>query len=265
MAGLKEVPEFREMEVDGVEQPEVGDVRRPELGEAEVLLTADAGQHAALGGQDLNQAPGDGGQVIAGREIEQRRHEMGVQVESPGPGSPDAGHRQRGAFLPRIAFRQQAIVLAGHLHGLFSQAGVFVAHRHHFGQVTGVGALVGDGNIEPGMAVIGNRQVDVERILVRRKRAGQGYGGRRRLGSREVEQQAIGEDSGGFRNPELTRRERLPADLERDEAPGIAGEGLHPEFERTLDETVLRLEVLRAQEGALHPDYRLESLHRISS
>src|ERR1039457_6691818 len=172
-----------------------------------------------------------------------------------------AGHRQGGTFLPRIAFRQQAVVLACHLHRLFSQAGVFVAHRHHFGQVTGVGALVRNGNVEPRMAVIGYRQVDVERILVWRKTAGQGYRRRRRLGSREVEQQPIREDSGGFRYPELTRRERLLTDLQLDESPGIAGEGLHAELERALDETILSLEVLRTQEGALHPDYGLESLH----
>src|ERR1035441_7568834 len=99
MAGLKEGQEFREMEIDGVEQPKIGDVRGAELGEAEVFLTANAGEHAALGGQDLDQAPGDGGEVIAGGEIEQRRDKMGVQVESSGPGSPDAGHGQGGAFL----------------------------------------------------------------------------------------------------------------------------------------------------------------------
>ena len=115
------------------------------------------------------------------------------------------------------------------------------------------------------MAVIGNGQVDVEGIPIRRKRAGQGYGRRRRLGSREVEQQPIRENPGSFRYPELPRRKRLLTDLERDEAPGIAGEGFHPELEGALDKTILSLEVLRTQEGPLHPDYGLESLHRISS
>ena len=63
-----------------------------EIGQALIFLPAAAGELAALGGENLDQAAQHGNQVIAGAVLDERRNEIGVGLEKP----------RRRALHPRI-------------------------------------------------------------------------------------------------------------------------------------------------------------------
>ena len=57
--------------------------------------------------------------------------------------------------------------------------------------------------------------------------------------------------------------ESASVELEGEEAPGVAAEGLEVETDGVLDETLLRLEVLWGEEGAFGPDDGLKLAHEL--
>ena len=59
----------------------------------------------------------------------------------------------------------------------------------------------------------------------------------------------------------FTIAEGFGIDLERAESPGTERKRLELEVQHVLQEPILNLQVLRAEEGPLRPDDRLESLH----
>src|SRR4051812_41947815 len=115
---FEQMAEHREMRVDRVQQPETRNVRCVKFGEALVLLTTRSGEAARTCGEDLYQAAYDGRQIVAGRDIEQRRYVMRVELEEAGGRAPDARDSEDSTALLRFAFEQNAQVLARHLDGL---------------------------------------------------------------------------------------------------------------------------------------------------
>ena len=79
-ARLEQMAELREVRIDGIEQPEVGDIGDGEFGQALVLLAAHAGEHAAARGEIFDQPAGDGDQIIAGGNVQQRGDEVRVEL-----------------------------------------------------------------------------------------------------------------------------------------------------------------------------------------
>src|SRR6185436_4509682 len=166
-AGLEQVAEKREGRIDGVEQPETGDVGRREIGEALIFLAAQAGDGSGAGGQNLHQLTGDACEVIAGMEIEQGRNESRFGLKGAGLGAPYSRHAQVGEAVEGFAFGEQTQVLVGDLYRLFGEAGVFVAEQFDFRAVARATLTAGSSDVETALAVLRNRQVNVEGGLIR--------------------------------------------------------------------------------------------------
>jgi hypothetical protein len=76
--------------------------------------------------------------VLARADVDQRRHVRRVELERAGGAANDARERQRDMALDRFALEQEAQVLARDLDRLLGQAGVLVASRDDFGDVSGM-------------------------------------------------------------------------------------------------------------------------------
>ena len=260
-ARFEEVAEQRERRVDGVEQPETGDIRGREIGQALILLPPQAGYGAGTCVEDFHQTPRDRDQVIAGVEIEQRRHEGRVQLEGAGLGAPHARRAQRGIAVARFAFAKQAKVLVRHLHRFFREAGGFVAEELNLRAVARAALTRRPFHVEAALTVLGNGQIEIERGLVRLETIGQQLWRRRGVGAGYVKHQAVGKNPGGARNTERAAGQLLLADLHLGETPRAEREVIQVELEQVFKKAVLKLKVLGAQECPLGPDYRLQSFH----
>src|SRR5687767_8472074 len=111
------------------------------------------------------------------------------------------------------------------------------------------------------MPLMRNGQENVEFIRIRIELIEQPHRLRSRIGVGNREDQSVWEDSRRFRDREVAGRQLLLVDLQRGESPRLERERLGLESKGVLQEPVLRLEVLRAEERALHPDDRLELFH----
>ncbi len=252
---------LRKVRIHGVEQPEVRDICRPKIRQAKILLPPHPRQNAALGRKNLHQPPRDCAQIIAGCEVEQRRHELRIKLQNPGIAPAHPGDTHRRTFLARITPGQEPEVFTRHLNGLFRQSGVLIPNRDHIGKVPRIRLLLGNRNIQAAVSVIGYAQEHIHRILIRTERLCQRD--RRRQGFRtgKIEQEPVGEYSRRFRQAELAGCKRFLFDPQVQKAPGIRGQGFQPALKRALNEAVLSLQMLRAQQGTLHPNYRLKLTH----
>src|SRR5260370_26372328 len=112
---LEQVLYQREVRVDRVEQPEVGDIGGAEIGQAEVFLPPRPGELAAARRQNLDQPPENRDQKIARRQIDQGRHELGIElVKSRGGFFYSCPPSQR-SRLPGFAFHPHTTILSGQL------------------------------------------------------------------------------------------------------------------------------------------------------
>src|SRR5579872_608075 len=107
-----------------------------------------------------------------------------------------------------------------------------------------------------------NGKKNIQRFLLRIKRVRKRLGGRRRIGIRDIENQTIGENTGGIGDRKIPGRQSFLVDLQARESPGGEAQRLHLELQSALNETILRLKILRTQERALPPDDRLQTFHR---
>ena len=258
---LEEVPHFREVSVDRVQQPEVRDVGDAELGEVLVLLPPPVGQGAALGREQLHQAPGDRHQVLARRDVDERGDEVRVELVAAGRGPHDPRHGKRRVPLDGFALHQDPEVLARHDQRLFGEARVLIPSEQHLREVTRVPVLLAGGDVESVVALLGDGKIDVQRLLVRLPAGFEGSRGRRWIGVGDFEQQAIGQDTGGLRNPEHPARERLAIDVEALKPPRAKGEREELKLEQVFEKAILGLEVLGREQDALRPQNGLQLAH----
>ena len=205
--------------------------------------------------------PRDAGQVIAGVEIEQGRNEARIGLKSAGLGAPHARHTQGGVAVERFALGEQAQVLARDLHGLFGEAGVLVAEQFDFRAVARAALTRGGGDVQAALAILRNRQVNVEGGLIRLEAVGQQLWAAGRNRSPEYRRAGRREKCRTRWKCRAIRRPAPPADLQGTEAPGPERQAVQVELQQVFEEAVLQLEMLRTEESAFGPDHRLQSLH----
>ena len=179
------------------------------------------------------------------------------------PASPaaDARGAQRRVAVQRFAFRQQAQILARDLHRLLGEPCIFIAKQLDFGTVPGAALSRRRGHVEPAFAIVRHGQIQIDAGLVRLETVRQLLGRGRRIGSRDIEQQTVGENARRRRDAKQPARQRFLADRQGGKAPRPEREALQLELKQVFQEAVLDLQMLWAEKGALRPDHRLESLH----
>src|SRR5262245_23155480 len=78
---VKKVSQYWRVCIETVQEPEIRDIRLPEIDKTLVFFPPHSGKIGAFCRDDLKQSTRDGHQVIARRDIEQRRNEVRVQFE----------------------------------------------------------------------------------------------------------------------------------------------------------------------------------------
>src|ERR1035437_1176980 len=239
--------------VHGVKQPEVSNVRGGEIRQALILLAPASGKLRTAGGEQFDQTTQQSHQVFACADLDERWNEPGIELKRARRSPFHVGDAQHRRTFAVFRVRQQTHILSRDLDGLLAGAGVLVAKGGHFRQVASASVFAG-GDIETALAVVGNRQVNVQTLRPRLEKFFQGFGRWWRIRFWNLEQQSIGKDACGTRNNKLTIGQQLSINRQFAEAPGTKLECLQAEIERILDEAILHLEMLRGQERTLGPE-----------
>src|SRR5262245_32293314 len=106
-----------------------------------------------------------------------------------------------------------------------------------------------------------NGEKYLDGVLVDFKAIGQLLRRRPGVRVRDIEQQPVLKDSTGARNREFAGGETFVIDLKTLESVGPEVEGFQLKPQRIFDESVLDLQMLGGEKGALRPDDRLQLGH----
>ena len=88
--------------------------------------------------EDFHQPAGNGEQVIAGAQVEHRRHKMGVELENAGRGFADVGDLHGRTALAAFALEQQPEIFAGHHDRPLGLSRILIADHLDLGAVAGL-------------------------------------------------------------------------------------------------------------------------------
>ena len=259
---LEQVTELREVSVDRVEEPEAGDVRDAEFGQALVLLPAAAGQRGAFRGKDFDQPASYRDEILAGRDVHDGRDEPGIELGTHRWVTGAPGPPAYWSCPPGTRLRSEAAGSSGRPGSASPRAR---CSRRAAGAPRPYSGCCGPSN-RPTRCIRrgGTREWpgrcpgSAGRAPSNRRAAGAG----RAVGGREIEQQPVGKDARRGGEGEGAAGQRLAVDLEPGEAPRIRGEAGELKLEDVLEEPILGLKVLRAEEHALGPKHRLQLAHR---
>ena len=216
---LIDVPQLGEEAVDRVQKPEARNIGNAEFREAQIFLTPAPGERGALRGENLHEAARDGHQVIARTQVDERRHEVRIELVVAARRTTDACDAKRAVSLERLTAEDDAEVAARDLNRTLGLAGRLVTAKELFGAIPRVALLIEPRDIVTVVSVFRHAKVDVEPFLIGRERALELLRRRRALGQRHVEQQTVGQNARGGRQREAARGQRFPIDLESLETP----------------------------------------------
>ena len=206
---VMQMTQRRQMRVQRIQEPKTTDVRHREIGEPFVALPSTAGERGTPCGQSFDQTFGQVHHRLAGGEIEQRWHERLVEAELARGRSQHARDRQRDEAIRVFAFHQKTQTRRRNLDRALGQARCFVAHQLLIRVPARQRAVAAPRDIARTGSVLWDGEIAEQGTLVRREGLIDHFGRWSRAARGHVEQQSVGEATGGRADDQRAASERF--------------------------------------------------------